>query len=50
MQQSNKVALSFYSPSKFSFTLGKLRFLGLRRPKISTCYTTSQIKGRLTEC
>ena len=36
---SNKDILSLRSPSKSSFTLSKLRFFGLRKPKTITCYT-----------
>ena len=38
---SNKATLSLRSLSKSSFTSSKLRFFELRKPKISTCYTTS---------
>ena len=44
MKLSNKATLSLYSLSKCSFTLSKLRFFELRKPKISTCYTTSHKK------
>ena len=33
--------LSFRLLSKCSFTHSKLRFYELRKPKISSCYTTS---------
>ena len=38
---SNKATLSLRLLSKFSFTISKLRFFELRKPKISSCYTTS---------
>ena len=41
MKLSNKATLSLRSLSKCSFTSSKLRFFELRKPKISTCYTTS---------
>ncbi len=44
MKLSNKAALLFYSPLKSSFASSKLRFFGLRRPKISSCYTISAKK------
>ncbi len=34
----NKATLSLCSFSKCSFTISKLRFLKLRKPKISSCY------------
>ena len=39
---SNKATLSLCSLSKCSFTQSKLRFFELRKPKISSCYTTSK--------
>ena len=48
-KQSNKATLVLHSPSKSSFTTSKLRFLVLRAPKISTCYTTSHNKGLSTK-
>ena len=42
MKLSNKATLSLRSLSKCSFTSSKLRFFELRKPKISTCYTTSR--------
>ena len=45
LKLSNKAALSLRSLSKCSFTLSKLRFFELRKPKISSCYTTSHKKG-----
>ena len=41
---SNKATLSLCLLSKCSFTLSKLRFFELRKPKISSCYTTSKTK------
>ena len=38
---SNKATLSLRLLSKCSFTISKLRFIELRKPKISSCYTTS---------
>ena len=38
---SNKATLSLGLLSKCSFTISKLRFIELRKPKISSCYTTS---------
>ena len=38
---SNKAPLSLCLLSKCSFTISKLRFFELRKPKISSCYTTS---------
>ena len=46
MNAPNKALLSLRSPSKSSFTLGKLRFFGFRKPKNSSCYTRSGV-GRL---
>ena len=40
----NKATLSLCLLSKCSFTLSKLRFFELRKPKISSCYTTSKTK------
>ena len=45
MKLSNKAALSLRSLSKCSFTPSKLRFFELRKPKISSCYTTSKHRG-----
>ena len=42
MKLSNKATLSLSLLSKCSFTPSKLRFFELRKPKISSCYTTSQ--------
>ena len=39
---TKKALLSLHSPSKCSFTLSKLRFFGLRKPKNSSFYTASQ--------
>ena len=39
---SNKATLSLCLLSKCSFTPSKLRFFELRKPKISSCYTTSK--------
>ena len=39
---SNKATLSLCLLSKCSFTPSKLRFFEFRKPKISSCYTTSQ--------
>ena len=48
---SNKGILSLHSPSKSSFTVGKLRFFGLREPKTTTCYTDScKKRGRPMTC
>ena len=44
---SNKATFSLRSLSKYSITLSKLRFFELRKPKISTCYTTCRV-GRST--
>ena len=41
MKLSTKATLSLRLLSKCSFTLSKLRFFELRKPKISSCYTTS---------
>ena len=41
MKLSNKATLSLRLLSKCSFTISKLRFFELRKPKISSCYTTS---------
>ena len=41
MKLSNKVILVLCLPEKSSFTLSKLRFFGLRKPKNPSCYTTS---------
>ena len=41
MKLSNKSALPLCLLSKCSFTHSKLRFWGLHRPKISSCYTAS---------
>ena len=41
MKLSNKATLSLCLLSKCSFTPSKLRFFELRKPKISSCYTTS---------
>ena len=38
---STKATLSLRLLSKCSFTLSKLRFFELRKPKISSCYTAS---------
>ena len=38
---SNKATLSLCLLLKCSFTISKLRFFELRKPKISSCYTTS---------
>ena len=38
---SNKATLSLGLLSKCSFTISKLRFIELRKPKISSCYTAS---------
>ena len=48
MKQSNKATLSLRLLSKCSFTPSKLRFFELRKPKISTCYTTSRKMGLTT--
>ena len=45
---SNKATFLLRSLLKCSFTLSKLRYFELRRPKISTCYTTRRV-GRSTE-
>jgi hypothetical protein len=37
--------MSLRSLSKSSFTLSKLRFFELRKPKISSCYRTSYKLG-----
>ena len=42
MKLSNKAPLSLRLLSKCSFTPSKLRFFELRKPKISSCYTTSK--------
>ena len=42
LKLSNKATLSLRSLSKCSFTPSKLRFFELRKPKISSCYTTSK--------
>ena len=42
MKLSNKATLSLCLLSKCSFTPSKLRFFELRKPKISSCYTTSK--------
>ena len=42
---TKKALLLLYSPSKCSFTLSKLRFFGLRKPKNSSFYSTSHKKG-----
>ena len=38
---AKKALLSLRLPSKCSFTLSKLRFFGLRKPKNSSFYPTS---------
>ena len=38
----NKATLSLRSPSNAHLRSSKLRFFGLRKPKISSCYTTSK--------
>ena len=43
---TKKALLSLRSPSKCSFTLSKLRFLGLRKPKNSSFYPTSKQSGQ----
>ena len=43
MKLSNKATSLLCLLSKCSFTPSKLRFFELRKPKISSCYTTSQI-------
>ena len=45
MKLTKKALLLLYSPSKCSFTLSKLRFFGLRKPKNSSFYSTSQKCG-----
>ena len=42
MKLTKKALLLLYSPSKCSFTLSKLRFFGLRKPKNSSFYSTSR--------
>ena len=44
---SNKATFSLRSLLKCSFTLSKLRFFELRRPEITTYYTTRRV-GRST--
>ena len=41
MRLNKKCILSLCSPSKCSFTLSKLRFFGLRKPKTTSFYSTS---------
>ena len=41
LKLSNKVILVLCLPEKSSFTLSKLRFFALRKPKNPSCYTTS---------
>lgn len=41
MRVNNKCIFSLCLPSKFAFTLGKLRFLGLRKPKPTSSYSLS---------
>ena len=43
---NKKCILSLSSPSKCSFTLSKLRFFGLRKPKTTSFYSTPQQKWR----
>ena len=42
MKLSNKATSLLRLLSKCSFTPSKLRFFELRKPKISSCYTTSK--------
>ena len=44
MKLPNKALLSFLLPLKSSHTLCMLRFIGLRGPKNSSCYATSETK------
>ena len=41
MRLNKKSILSLRSPSKCSFTISKLRFFGLRKPKTTSFYSTS---------
>ena len=45
LRLTKKALLSLCSPSKCSFTLSKLRFFGLRKPKNSSFYSTSHKRG-----
>ena len=47
MRLNKKCILSLRSPSKCSFTLSKLRFFGLRKPKTTSFYSTSVDYGWL---
>ena len=45
MKLTKKAILLLHSPSKCSFTLSKLCFFGLRKPKNSSFYSTSYKRG-----
>ena len=45
MRLTKKALLLLRLPDKYSFTLSKLRFFGLRKPKNSSFYPTSLQSG-----
>ena len=47
MRLAKKALLLLRLPEKYSFTLSKLRFFGLRKPKNSSFYPTS-LQKRVT--
>ena len=48
MRLTKKALLLLRLPEKYSFTLSKLRFFGLRKPKNSSFYPTS-LPMRMTQ-